>query len=294
MKTLLTSVLLALLILTGCSKSDDPAPLPKIKSVSSYMYNYDIEGNLIENRRLAWSQEVYDVEGVLLKKQYRKAHYLTDHENPLFTENNTYENGLLIKKEILRSDYPTHNTYNKYLYVNGTLNGYDYYSISGGTHYLLKKYRYEYITGNNPSKMLINDYPFDEAPAIYEYAYDSHGNKIREHISGNSAIKGTYEWEFDAYNNQTKEIFTRSWGTYSTSTISTYKYDATNKIAEKLTHYSTDFGNYIYDYGSYKYIYEYDKNGLLKTVNIFYLNKDVTNGEFRLDAELRYEYEFNK
>ncbi|MER2996014.1 hypothetical protein [Pontibacter populi] len=292
MKTLLASVLLALFILTGCSKSDDPTPLPKIKSVTSYLHQYNGEGKLVDNWRVIWSKEVYDADGLLLKKQYRKSYVMSDINNPLFTENNTYENKLLIKKEVLRSDYPTYNSYNNYLYANGRQSGYDYYFLYNGSYDVLDKYRYEYTTDEQPSKMLHYEYPFSKEPIVHAYTYDTRGNKIKELITGDSPYKGTYEWEFDAHNNLTRKTFTRPHGS-STIAVSTYTYDAANKITEKLTQHSSTFGDETIIHVTYKNIYHYDKQGLLTTIVVYDSIESYYNGEFTLDSELRYEYEFH-
>ncbi len=252
-------------------------------------------GEVFPEYKKLWTEKIYDASGLLITEKYRKLSYSTYghpiHDN-LFTEHNTYENGLLTVKDITRAEPPVKEQY-VYTYANNKLTAKDYYFQYNGNYTLLHKYWYEYDTGDQPSRMLFNHYNFSYEPDLFEYTYDSRGNKIKEVINSDdfgghphSHQKGVYTWEYDSYNNLTKETFYAD-GTKTIRVIQaiTYTYTKDGKIAEAIK----DSGNGFYE----KSVYHYDAKGYLEKLEIF--NKDSRIfTEYVPSSIMEYEYVFRK
>ncbi|MBB6612739.1 hypothetical protein H7F15_16980 [Pontibacter sp. Tf4] len=301
MKTSFTSYLLkalpllVLFIAFSCGDKNDPEPQPLIERETSYSIPVSESGEILTNYKRLWTEKVYDEAGLLIKEKYRKLSYSgSGYPIPdnLFTETNTYEGGVLMIKIVERAEPPVTEKY-VYTYKDKKLTAKDYYFGYGTDLTLLQKYWYEYATGDQPSKMYFNHYNFSYEPDVFEYTYDSRGNKIKENIISDdyaghphSHRKGTFTWEYDEHNNLTKETFYSAQTKTTTITkLTEYKYTPDGKIAEEIR----SFGGNFFE----KYVYHYNQQGLVEKVEV--LKKDgAYYPDYTLSSILEHEYVFRK
>lgn len=269
------------LILSSCSKEPGPDIQSDkyLENLTVYMVPFKF-GEANESSKFKWEYISFNLDSTIKKKEYRANYDFDPSTNSLWSEENTYANGLL-KEQI---EYKTSKRRKVYNYSNEVLTNIDVYSEDG----LLEKYKYEYLNNSKKAyRMQYWWYFFDKEPTTHVYTYDSKENMVKDSIDYSTIPYGILKWEYDSNNNMVKESYFSS-DTKKTTVqkISRYMYENKGRISQYI--FSSFYTIYFQ-----KYVYQYLDNGLISSINVFESTNGI-DGNYEQKGILKYEYNYKE
>jgi hypothetical protein len=269
------------LILSSCKKETEPdiQSVKYLENLTIYMVPFKF-GEADESSKFKWESISFNSDSTIRKKEYRANYNFDPTKNSLWSEDNSYTNGIL-KEQIEFTTYRKRKVYN---YSNDLLLNIYVYSEDG----LLEKYEYEYI-GNSKSAYRMQYWwnYFDLPPTIHAYTYDSKNNMVKDSIDYHTLPYGVLKWEYDSNNNMVKESYFSSDTKKTTiQEIRRYTYDNKGRVSQY------NFSSFATLYFQ-KYVYQYLDNGLISNCTVFESTNGI-DGVYEQKGILKYEYKYEE
>src|ERR1035437_6690856 len=166
----------------SCKKESDTPKIKYLQSYTAYMIPFKY-GQASESNKFIWESKTFNSDSTVKHWDYRANYDFDPVSNDLWSEENTYENGIL-KEKIETTISTKRNIYN---YSNNQLKNINVYSENG----LLEKYDYKYSNSDNKADTLYYYWMYFDKPTIHVYSYNSYGNMIKDSINYYSDRKST-------------------------------------------------------------------------------------------------------
>ena len=283
-----TSILLALLVFTSCSKDHGESPEPNydltLRSFKAFMTPYD-NGKPLSALKFLWNMESHNADGSISRRTYRSTYALDEGCSCINDEKYIYTGGILDERYVKSSTW-TPIRY-KYIYSNDRISEMEEY-LNSGELYAINRYEYEGRT--SPSRMLYY-YPDQSSHfAQHIYTYDEKERLVRERVIYFNDVEHTKEWVYDENDNLTRETLNAP-GRAAPLVVEHNKYTYDSKGRITVREFSTDLG-----FNPQKWVYHYDDE---KGANSEYVKKidileAIAPNVYDLVGVISYEYTFAK
>lgn len=260
----------------SCNKESDGPKIKYLQIYTTYMIPFKY-GQASESSKFIWESKTFNPDSTVKHWDYRANYDFDPMTNYLWSEENTYENGIL-KEKIETTTSTKKNTYN---YSNNQLVNISVYNENG----LIEKYDYKYSNSDNKADTLHYYWMYFDKPTTHVYSYDSNGNMIKDSINYYSIPYGVLTCEYDSHNNMTKETYYSSENRKTTiQVIRNFVYGSGGKISQYI------FSSWYMIYFQ-KYIYQYLDNGLISQISVYESTTGI-DGNYEQKGILKYEYNY--
>jgi hypothetical protein len=226
-----------------------------------------------EYNKFTWERVTFNNDSSIKSRQYRANYNFDPNDNPLWEQDNSYENGLL-QEQI---EYTTSRRRNVYSYQNSLLSQIESYGESG----LVEKFVYEYSESDNPDRMLEYFIYFDEPTLIHNYTYNQYNILVKDSIDYGDGDSGVLLWEYDSHNNMVKETYDNT-----VQVIRKYNYELNDRISQYI------FNSWFPILEFQKYLYTYSENGQIEQIDVFQSSNGI-DGNYEQKGIIKYEYVYN-